>query len=277
MFPKIKVSEGNSWFNWSFHFSLGNRASRWPWKRYIYYWCVGQTSTRLGTRMGFFCRGRVWEAIIKGGKCFVRVQYRWGSLLCMKLILIFSSNSFFQFCILWIRKTSLFFFIFTRVFVLRVFSICAFLRKIFTGLWSFSLKCARHLNETQTLPSDPLRNSVHKWNLLSSSGRRRNPNLQVTGSLCLLCRAHCHPHGGETDENSSDGDKTGWGHSLTFPGMLAPRALVPCQSGTRNRLTRQDAFASIPAPWAVQSQAQGSLWTRSFRQAPKTCPQWARL
>ena len=103
-------------------------------------------------------------------------------------ILIFSSNSFFQFCILRIRKTSLFFFFFlTRVFVLRVFSICAFLRKIFSGLWSFSLKCARRLRETQTVPSDPLGNSTHKWNLLSSSGRRRNPNLQVTGSLFLLC------------------------------------------------------------------------------------------
>lgn len=121
-------------------------------------------------------------------------------------ILIFSSNSFFQFCILRIRKTSLFFFFFlTRVFVLRVFSICAFLRKIFSGLWSFSLKCARRLRETQTVPSDPLGNSTHKWNLLSSSGRRRNPNLQVTGSLFLLCGARCHPHGGKTV--SSDGDK----------------------------------------------------------------------
>lgn len=192
-------------------------------------------------------------------------------------ILIFSSNSFFQFCILRIRKTSLFFFFFlTRVFVLRVFSICAFLRKIFSGLWSFSLKCARRLRETQTVPSDPLGNSAHKWNLLSASGRRRNPNLQVTGSLCLLCGPHCHPHGGETDENSQlrcRQMKTGWGHSLTFPGMLVSRALVPCQSGTRNRLSRQDAFASIPAPWAVQSQAQGSPWTRSFRQAPKSRPQ----
>ena len=155
------------------------------------------------------------------------------------------------------------------MFVLRVFSICAFLRKIFTGLWSFSLKCARHLSETQTLPSDPLGNSVRKWNLLSSSGRRRNPSLQVTGSLCLRCGAHCHPHRRETDENSSDGDKTGWGRSLTFPGMLAPRVLVPCQSGTRNRLTRQDAFASIPAPWAAHRVRPRALCGRGASDRPQ--------
>ena len=66
---------------------------------------------------------------------------------------------------------------------------------------------------------------------------------------------------------SSDGDKTGWGHSLTFPGMLAPRALVPCQSGTRNRLTRQDAFASIPAAWAAHRVRPRALrgWRASDR------------
>ena len=159
MFPKIKVSEGNSWFNWSFHFSLGNRASRWPWKRYIYYWCVGQTSTRLGTRMGFFCRGRVWEAIIKGGKCFVRVQYRWGSLLCMKLILIFSSNSFFQFCILWIRKTSLFFSFLLEYLSFECFQFVHSLEKSSRGFgvspWNVPGTWMRHKHSLRTLLEIP--------------------------------------------------------------------------------------------------------------------------
>lgn len=35
-----------------------------------------------------------------------------------------------------------------------MFSICAFLRKFLHGLWSFSLKCARRLSQTRTLPKD---------------------------------------------------------------------------------------------------------------------------
>lgn len=35
-----------------------------------------------------------------------------------------------------------------------MFSICAFFRKFLHGLWSFSLKCARRLSQTQTLPRD---------------------------------------------------------------------------------------------------------------------------
>ena len=228
--------------------------------------------------MGFFSWGgeEFGEAIIKGGKCFVRVQYRWGSLLCVKLRFWFSVVTVsFSFAFYELEKQVFFIFL-TRVFVLRVFSICAFLRKIFSGLWSFSLKCARRLRETQTVPSDPLGNSAHKWNLLSSSGWRRNPNLQVTGSLPSL-RGPLSPPQRRDSQLRWRQMKTGCGRSLTFPGMLASRVLVPCQSGTRNRLSRQDAFALIPAPWAAQSQAQGSPRTRSFRQAPKSRPQWARL
>lgn len=72
------------------------------------------------------------------------------------------------------------------------------LEKSLQGLWSFSLKCARRLSETQTLPSEPLRGrrpQVESPLLLPLGGG--HPNLQVTASLCLLCIARCHPKGGE--------------------------------------------------------------------------------
>lgn len=155
------------------------------------------------------------------------------------------------------------------MFVLRVFSICAFLRKIFTGLWSFSLKCAKRLSETQTLPSDPLGNSAHKWNLLASS------SLQATGSLCLLCGAHCHPHGGETDENSQLGWRQDW------LGALLNLSWNACTQGAGSlpvwkKKSSDQAGCICLDPSRVgsaQSQAQGSPWMKSFRQAPKTCPQ----
>lgn len=74
----------------------------------------------------------------------------------MKYILMYSSNSCFEFCILQLKKKVLvFFFFLTQVFVLRVcFQFVHSSEKFLHGLWSFSLKCARRLSQTQTLPKD---------------------------------------------------------------------------------------------------------------------------
>lgn len=76
---------------------------------------------------------------------------------------MYSSNSCFEFCILQLKKKAFvllcflifFYFFLTQVFCpSSMFSICAFFRKFLHGLWSFSLKCARRLSQTQTLPRD---------------------------------------------------------------------------------------------------------------------------
>ena len=116
------------------------------------------------------------------------------------------------------------------MFVLRVFSICAFPRKIFAGTLEFLPEMCQ-APETQTLPSEPLRElhpQVESPVLLPLGGG--HPNLQVTASLCLLRIARCHPKGGEKRKQFPlmEANEDGLGDSLTFPGMFAPRALVLC-------------------------------------------------
>lgn len=72
----------------------------------------------------------------------------------MKHILMYSSNSCFEFCILQLKKKSLKKKK-TQVFVLRVcFQFVHSSENFLHGLWSFSLKCARRLSQTRTLPKD---------------------------------------------------------------------------------------------------------------------------
>lgn len=72
----------------------------------------------------------------------------------MKHILMYSSNSCFEFCILQLNKKVLKKKK-TQVFVLRVcFQFVHSSEKFLHGLWSFSLKCARRLSQTRTLPKD---------------------------------------------------------------------------------------------------------------------------
>lgn len=84
----------------------------------------------------------------------------------MKHILMYSSNSCFEFCILQLKKKSLK--KKTQVFVLRVcFQFVHSSENFLHGLWSFSLKCARRLSQTQTPLRTFYRNSALLWNLLA--------------------------------------------------------------------------------------------------------------
>lgn len=67
---------------------------------------------------------------------------------------MYSSNSCFEFCILQLKKKVLKKKK-TQVFVLRVcFQFVHSSENFLHGLWSFSLKCARRLSQTRTLPKD---------------------------------------------------------------------------------------------------------------------------
>lgn len=150
-------------------------------------------------------------------------------------------------------KKSFFFF-----FYLSVFSICAFLRKSLCGFCSFSLKCARRLSETQTLPSDPLQ-EPHR--------QVESPLLPVEDAT-IICKSLClsafskwstvSPKERQKPLPLMEANEDGLGDSLTGIRMFGRRTLVPCQSGTRNGLSRRDAFAVIPASVeSVQIQPHG--------------------
>lgn len=180
----------------------------------------------------------------------------------MKLILIFSSNSFSQFCILQIRKTSLFFSFLLECLSFECFQFVHSLEKSSRGFgvspWNVPGAWVRHKHSLRTLLGTPPTSGISS----------PPPVCRPLGLFAFFAGPIATPmEERQMKTVSSDGDKTGWGHSLTFPGMLAPRALVPCQSGTRNRLTRQDAFASIPAAWAAHRVRPRALrgWRASDR------------
>lgn len=139
-------------------------------------------------------------------------------------------------------KKSLFFF-----FYLSVFSICAFLRKSLCGFCSFSLKCARRLSETQTVPSDPLQ---------EPHPQVESPLLPVEDAT-IICKSLClsafskwstvSPKERQKPLPLMEANEDGLGDSLTGIRMFGRRTLVPCQSGTGSGLSRRDAFAVIPA------------------------------
>lgn len=191
----------------------------------------------------------------------------------MKLILIFSSNSFSQFCILQIRKTSLFFSFLLECLSFECFQFVHSLEKSSRGFgvspWNVPGAWVRHKHSLRTLLGTPPTSGISS----------PPPVCRPLGSLCLLCRAHCHPHGGETDENSQLGWRQDW------LGALLNLSWNACTQGAGslpvwNKKSSDQAGCICLDPSRVgsaQSQAQGSPWMKSFRQAPKTCPQWARL
>lgn len=142
-----------------------------------------------------------------------------------------------------------------------MFSICAFLSKPLHGLYNFSLKCARRLSETQRLPSYPLQ-EPHLQHVES-------PLLPVKDAT-IICKSLCLSAFSEwsivtpKEERGKQlplmkANEKGLRDSLIVLGMFRRRMLVLCQSGTRNSLSKKDAFALIPASVErVQSAAQHS-------------------
>lgn len=172
---------------------------------------------------------------------------------------MYSSNSCFEFCILQLKKKSLCPFLFFDFFFLlfffktqvfcpsSMFSICAFFRNFLHGLWSFSLKCARRLSQTQTLPRDFL--------------QKLHPGVESPSSLndaTLECHhvsapweVHWHPQTARRGEKQSlpaEANEGRLGNISTFLGMFGTRMLdLLCQSEIRNCRSRTDALAESPA------------------------------
>lgn len=129
-----------------------------------------------------------------------------------------------------------------------MFSICAFLRKSSRGLWSFSLKCARRLSETQTLPWDPLR----ELHLHVESLHLSLEDATLTGgSLCLSAffdGSTVTPNEEKTKAVTTDGSKWRWVgglHSLSWNVQNKDAGPLPVWNKKRSKQRR--CFCSNPS------------------------------
>lgn len=103
----------------------------------------------------------------------------------------------------------------------------------------------RHKHSLQTL----FRNSA-ACGISSPPSGGCHPNPQVTVSLCYLRGPTITPSQERRKRSPlMEANEDRLGDSFTFPGMFRVRTLVRCQSGARNGLSREDAFALIPAVW----------------------------
>lgn len=165
----------------------------------------------------------------------------------MNHILIYSSNSFFPFCILRLKKTQVFFcFLFySSVCLSSVFSIYAFLRKCLHELWSFSLKCARRLSQTQqTLPSETPPSCGISFLLLEDA-------TLIRMALCVLLseRSIVDPKGKKRQKQlpPMEAKEDRLRDAFTSLGMLTRGTLIRYHSGTRCSRSREGSLALIPA------------------------------
>lgn len=173
--------------------------------------------------------------------------------------------------------SSFFFFLNSSVCPSSMFSICAFLRKFLHGLWSFSLKCARRLSQTQALPTDFLQ-KLHPG--VESPSSLDDATLECH-HVSALREVHWHSQiarRGEKQSRPAEADEDRLGNISTFLGMFRTRMLVPCQSETRNCGSGMDALAENPASMESAELAMGLLYGwAGFQNTGKLRSQCARL
>lgn len=195
---------------------------------------------------------------------------------------MYSSNSCFEFWILQLKKNLCPFFLFfffknSSVCPLSMFSICTFLRKFLHGLWSFSLKCARRLSQTQTPPKDFLQ-KLHPG--VESPSSLDDATLECH-HVSALWEVRWHSQTARRGEKQSlpaEANEDRLGNISTSLGMFGTEILVPCQSETRNCRSGMDVLFENPASMESAELAMGLLYgLDGFQNTGKLGSQCARL
>lgn len=191
------------------------------------------------------------EAIIKGENVYNSAE-RWGRLIFMKHILMYSSNSCFEFCILQLKKKSPLKKK-TQVFVLRVcfqfvHSSENFCMDFGVSPWNVPGAWVRHEHSLRTF----YRNSALLWNLLALwMMPLRN------GIVSLLSeRSTVIPKQQEEAEKHllpADANEDRLGNTSTFLGMFGTRMLVLCQSEQETGEAGQMFLLRSQPAWRVQT------------------------
>lgn len=197
-------------------------------------------------------KGRVWEAIIKAGDILLsecntcEVDSYLGNTSWLTVVTVSCSFAFCGF-----KKKIVFF---TWI----CFQFVHSLEKSLRGFCSFSLKCARRLSETQTLPSDPLQ---------EPHPQKESPLFPVEDTT-IICKSLflsafsewsiVSPQERQKQLPLMEGNEDGLGDSLAGLGMFGRRTLVLCQSGTRNGLSRKDALLWSQPVWGECSQPRSA-------------------